>query len=281
MLQPCADLECQPVARLRTCVSTFHKRFCAQPSWETLPGTSSLASSGFPLGVGKLLPAIALMRHGVSCVCVCVCERLYFFLTFILCWSIAVSNVQLQVDHEGTQPPEHQTPFFPQTPSHPRLPGNRQRSLISTGGPCWLLHLDTTVCKCPSQTPWLSSPTVTHWQSSRSFFKFGVGFCLVNKFICIISFRCYTERISYDFSSSLRQCLLSAVRFLSISWEWNLLYSYEAEMTFSVSLPGKSHGQGNWWACSHVARVELTSGWHYEAENLVTLVWGCLEQPHS
>ena len=50
--------------------------------------------------------------------------------------------------------------ILPQTPLPSRLPHNtEQSSLCCAVGPCWLSILNTAVCPCPSQTPWLSLPT--------------------------------------------------------------------------------------------------------------------------
>ena len=49
--------------------------------------------------------------------------------------------------------------ILPQTPLPSRLPHDTgQRSLSCPAGPCWFSMLNTAVCPCPSQTPWLSLP---------------------------------------------------------------------------------------------------------------------------
>ena len=56
--------------------------------------------------------------------------------------------------------------ILPATPLSSRLPHNaEQSSLWYSVGSCWLSILNTAVCTCPSQTPWLSLPyTLPPWQ---------------------------------------------------------------------------------------------------------------------
>ena len=65
--------------------------------------------------------------------------------------------------------------ILPQAPLPSRLPHNiEQSSLCYTVGPCWLSILNTAVCTCPSQTPYLfpspsSFTTLNSFSESESF----------------------------------------------------------------------------------------------------------------
>ena len=49
--------------------------------------------------------------------------------------------------------------LLPQTPLPSRLPRDiEQSSLGCAAGPCWFSMLNTAVCPCPSEAPWLSLP---------------------------------------------------------------------------------------------------------------------------
>ena len=49
--------------------------------------------------------------------------------------------------------------ILPQSPLPSNLPHDmEQSSLCCPAGPCWFSMLNTAVCPCPSQTPWLSLP---------------------------------------------------------------------------------------------------------------------------
>ena len=82
-----------------------------------------------------------------------------FFRTFVLGCSRLTNNVMVSGEEWRDSATQTHVSILPQTLLLSRLSHNtRQSSLHSTVGSCRLPILNTAVCVCPSQTPWLSHP---------------------------------------------------------------------------------------------------------------------------